>query len=161
MNTKRCPYCSEEILMEAKKCKHCGEFLDKKNSTEISSKSIFKIVVSIVIIVLIYNLYSAMKTRAEYTRNVVESFEKRSDTYRLPSGKVIDLINVPSEYKYEVKTYLTYKDKRDSWSKKAYEEGYGSGADYQVGIFDGIIEDYETEHPQVRENSYSVRTVSE
>src|ERR1019366_8789750 len=26
--TKVCPYCSEEILVDAKKCKHCGEFLD-------------------------------------------------------------------------------------------------------------------------------------
>jgi predicted RNA-binding Zn-ribbon protein involved in translation (DUF1610 family) len=24
----RCPYCGEEILAQAKKCKHCGEFLD-------------------------------------------------------------------------------------------------------------------------------------
>ncbi|WP_339697711.1 hypothetical protein [Algoriphagus aquimarinus] len=34
METKRCPYCSEEILVEAKKCKFCGEFLDKELSTE-------------------------------------------------------------------------------------------------------------------------------
>lgn len=27
--TKRCPYCGEEILATAKKCKHCGEWLDK------------------------------------------------------------------------------------------------------------------------------------
>ncbi len=25
---KKCPYCSEEILEDAKKCKHCGEYLD-------------------------------------------------------------------------------------------------------------------------------------
>ena len=25
---KKCPFCAEMILIEAKKCKHCGEFLD-------------------------------------------------------------------------------------------------------------------------------------
>lgn len=28
--TKRCPYCGEEILAVAKKCKHCGEWLTEK-----------------------------------------------------------------------------------------------------------------------------------
>ena len=29
METKKCPYCSEVILKEARKCKYCGEFLDQ------------------------------------------------------------------------------------------------------------------------------------
>ena len=28
--TKKCPYCGEEILAVARKCKHCGEWLDRK-----------------------------------------------------------------------------------------------------------------------------------
>lgn len=28
--TKRCPYCGEEILAVARKCKHCGEWLDRE-----------------------------------------------------------------------------------------------------------------------------------
>ena len=33
MEKKRCPYCGEEILVIAKKCKHCGEWLDKEENT--------------------------------------------------------------------------------------------------------------------------------
>lgn len=35
--TARCPYCSEIILASAKKCKHCGEFLDRRPSASSSS----------------------------------------------------------------------------------------------------------------------------
>ena len=31
---KRCPYCGEEILSAAKKCKHCGEWLETENNPE-------------------------------------------------------------------------------------------------------------------------------
>ena len=36
METKKCPFCGEEILAEAKKCKHCGEWLDRGEETILS-----------------------------------------------------------------------------------------------------------------------------
>lgn len=34
METKRCPYCGEEILAVAKKCKFCGEWLNETSVPE-------------------------------------------------------------------------------------------------------------------------------
>ena len=39
MATKTCPYCNEEIQLEAKKCKHCGEYLDPKLRRKNKSES--------------------------------------------------------------------------------------------------------------------------
>jgi hypothetical protein len=35
MDTKNCPYCGEEVLIEAKKCKHCKEWLTEQPETEV------------------------------------------------------------------------------------------------------------------------------
>src|SRR5687767_7910869 len=37
----RCPWCAEEILAEARKCKHCGEFLDEESKDVGQIDSVF------------------------------------------------------------------------------------------------------------------------
>lgn len=34
VKTKKCPFCAEEILVEAVKCKHCGSMLDGSVPTQ-------------------------------------------------------------------------------------------------------------------------------
>ena len=34
METKKCGFCGEEILIDAIKCKHCGEFLNGQKQSQ-------------------------------------------------------------------------------------------------------------------------------
>ncbi len=36
-STRKCSFCAEEILADAKKCKHCGEFVNKKISKSVGA----------------------------------------------------------------------------------------------------------------------------
>lgn len=66
-DTKMCPYCSEEIMAGAKKCKHCGEFIDstlrtakEKEQKEVVVKSENSGLVTVLIVLGIIALLSAI-----------------------------------------------------------------------------------------------------
>ena len=39
MDTQNCPFCGEEILATAKKCKHCGEWFEEKSQTKVAENT--------------------------------------------------------------------------------------------------------------------------
>ena len=51
--TKRCPYCGEEILAIAKKCKHCGEFLTKEAKKEHRKGSQSGLIITLIVLAII------------------------------------------------------------------------------------------------------------
>ena len=60
-DVKNCPYCGEEVLAVAKKCKHCGEWLDKTVNTPPTKSEITKVDNS----AKLENLYKAARRARE------------------------------------------------------------------------------------------------
>lgn len=52
--TKICPYCGEEILATAKKCKHCKEWINNNITKEDYNKNIDKYIWLITIAIVIF-----------------------------------------------------------------------------------------------------------
>lgn len=82
-NTKKCPFCSEDINIDAKKCRHCGNWLssyeDEKNksSAENASDALFGCLfpilkIAIPLLIAYYTVPSNDKLEREATSSAVE-----------------------------------------------------------------------------------------
>jgi uncharacterized protein (DUF983 family) len=49
VSTRKCSFCAEEILADAKKCKHCGEFVNKTISKSVGAIFALGVVVACVL----------------------------------------------------------------------------------------------------------------
>lgn len=66
---KSCPYCSEKILLNAIKCKYCGEWLNKKEKKEKRKKKIGKMFLNFFLCFIIYFVTSAIIKAIFFSEN--------------------------------------------------------------------------------------------
>ncbi len=98
--TKQCPFCKEEILKEALKCKHCGANLKE---TDIGPGcAVILLLCGIVFIILLFSGKLDV-----FWAKAISPFDKK------PSIKITDLINDP-------KKALKMNKKLCSWAKREY-----------------------------------------
>jgi len=91
---KKCPFCLEEILIDAKKCKHCREFLDEEIRSQKERKllvkknyrNLVKIIIAIAVVLFlnkaykVYKVYRIDSTINTIIKNLKPRFEEKSET---------------------------------------------------------------------------------
>ena len=153
---KLCPYCGEEILAVAKKCKHCGEWLDKKGNVETQierqnipeKKQAFKKwrIAILVILAIVVGLF------------VVVSYHQNKPSKEVLAEKTDPVINFAESDEDDEDDSEYYKDKKSYQSapkaivapktNEAATENYDTeellslGESYEKG--EGVEENYKT-----------------
>lgn len=91
MEKKKCPYCGGEIMMAARKCKHCGEWIEEKpqsapvspvHDTEVkiehsNSKKVVLIVLAAIILAIVTWIIVISNQKSDWERTM-EQYNSQS-----------------------------------------------------------------------------------
>ena len=143
---KQCPYCGEEILAVAKKCRHCGEWLDKQNDIvmpiesdhEVAQKKGLKkwlVVISVIFFAIILGGYLFLTNHQSKVNK--EALVKMSDP----------VINFGESEKHEDK--IEYQNNENTIPGQTEQEGMQS-----QNISNTNAEDFDTEELLILGENY-------
>lgn len=131
---KNCPYCSEEIQEDAKKCKHCGEWLNKTPSSNIVKKKPWYRKWWGLLIILIFTMYvlGGMFQNFEEDKSSSSSNNSKTSTSReLTTGT-----EVTTKKMFAVCKYYFYLEELIKYSKhsdvKAAEDMLNKGHCFEL-----------------------------
>lgn len=115
--TKKCPYCGEEILAVANKCKHCGEWLDKGKPSQQSKSE--------------KDDYEQLDNLSEHYSHLVQDALNGNKSALRELDFKAGAGNAEAQYAYALYYGTLRKNSKDGdcqyWLDRAVENGFVSG----------------------------------
>lgn len=105
-DTKKCPYCGEDIKINAKKCKHCGEWLAEKENNNYEAIGNIISVGLVIIGIILFISYSSFDLKCDSSDVMdlaINTFKESSLYYQSLSPNQISsvVLNNPVEISHD------------------------------------------------------------